>query len=422
MRLTAIALTLVVIVSGLTDAVRRINLGPFSGLGGVTIIVCFISWILVLTRTKISKRALGDTYLFVLFIALCSLSWIWNLSNAYVPVSDSLQNILVFYAFAGCLLLSHIEGAQDPVPSNYIGIALSKATQLATILYLVSISIQGPGAILIMGPRSYASFAIVGVALFLAEVRYSLPEGKLWMTLIGIATAMSLSRMAIFIMVIQFIVSRMSLKNIQGLIQMIVSIVLVGTVFYLAFTFVAPIRDRFTAVGDNATVGNVPVNTSGRQALWTITSESALKSPLIGQGPGSITTVLSETTRTNQPHNDYLRILHDYGVIGLVIWSLGYGALLIKTCLLWLWSDEYDQPVAHIHLAAFLALVAVALLMITDNVMIYLFAMAPLGVLTGASLGIGYRRKKLLKSAQKLKLAQIYSSTKVSKVKEKLRT
>jgi len=62
--------------------------------------------------------------------------------------------------------------------------------------------------------------------------------------------------------------------------------------------------------------------------------------------------------------------------------------LLGVTFTAWVRSASNGSPDVRLHLAAFLSVVAVVLTMITDNVMIYVFVMAPLGVLVGASLTI----------------------------------
>jgi hypothetical protein len=53
----------------------------------------------------------------------------------------------------------------------------------------------------------------------------------------------------------------------------------------------------------------------------------------------------------------------------------------------WARADHEGSEEALPHLAVFLSLLAWILGMITDNVIAYIFLMAPLGVVVGASLG-----------------------------------
>ena len=45
------------------------------------------------------------------------------------------------------------------------------------------------------------------------------------------------------------------------------------------------------------------------------------------------------------------------------------------------------EPIAQLHLAAFLCLLSVAISMVTDNPLVYTFVMNPLAIVVGASLG-----------------------------------
>jgi O-antigen ligase len=104
------------------------------------------------------------------------------------------------------------------------------------------------------------------------------------------------------------------------------------------------------------------------------------------------------TAGIGQPHNDYLRLLHDYGLVGTTLWVIGYAFLLARTWRAWhstaMVSQEQkrDPGEQRVHAAAFLALAGVAIAMITDNAIVYLFLMGPLGVLVGLSLGLSRRR------------------------------
>ena len=82
------------------------------------------------------------------------------------------------------------------------------------------------------------------------------------------------------------------------------------------------------------------------------------------------------------PHNDYLRLFHDYGFAGLGLFCVGYFYMIVRTFRSALRSSE------PMHWSAALGLAAVAIAAITDNVLIYPYAMIPLGVVVGASLAL----------------------------------
>ncbi|KYC41556.1 lipid A core--O-antigen ligase [Scytonema hofmannii PCC 7110] len=398
MNLYKTLLSLTLILSGLTDLTRKFSFGPISSQGVLTILLAGASWFLVLSRSRMPKAVLSTSCL-VLFILSNLIIWFWFSSKSSLPIVNAIQNQAVFLAFVGFTILSITQSYRTFDPPEYISHTFTRAAQISVGLYGLSIVLGGPGTSSIMGARSFALFAIIGLAWFLAWWRYRLPGGFLWSISTTIAIAFSFSRTAAIICLILFPLSQISLTTIKGWVRLIATICLIITVSYLAFTFVEPIRARFTDVGDNATVGGVKINTAGRGAAWPIAYESALQSPWIGKGPGSVTIALKAAGPAfDHPHNDYLRIFHDYGLIGTLLWFLGYFGLMAKTWQNWQWADRNDRTVAHIHLAAFLALVAVALGMLSDNVVVYIFSMNPLGILVGASIGNGSRRRKEINS------------------------
>ncbi|WP_341527217.1 O-antigen ligase family protein [Nostoc sp. UHCC 0302] len=396
-------LSTTLLVCGLTDLLRGLKLGGISGLGLITLIYAVTSWFLVFSRSKIPKAVLLTSWL-VLFVIFALLDGLWHYST--LSIVSLIQNLSLYVAFVGFVVLSTIQSNRNLEIPEYISKNFPKAIKISVSLYALSLLITGPGASLIMGARSFALFGTIGMAWWLATWRYRMPGSLWWAGFTLVTIALSFSRTALLIAIILFPLSQISLTSFKGFMRMTLTILLIVTVSFLAFTFVEPIRARFTAVGDNATVGGVKINTSGRSAAWPVAYASAMESPWIGKGPGSVGIILAKRVGPAfaHPHNDYLRILHDFGFIGLTFWLLGYWQLIIRTWQNWQWADKNDQENAYIHLAAFLSLVAVALAMISDNVVVYIFAMAPLGILVGASLGITSRRKKIIKYSPQLAL------------------
>jgi hypothetical protein len=91
---------------------------------------------------------------------------------------------------------------------------------------------------------------------------------------------------------------------------------------------------------------------------------------------------------SGHPHNDYLRLLVDFGVIGLLLWILGYYRLLKRTWQLWRRTVLWRSPESHVCGAAFLALMGIAMAMLVDNPLIEVGKMAPLGALAGVAIGM----------------------------------
>jgi O-antigen ligase len=92
--------------------------------------------------------------------------------------------------------------------------------------------------------------------------------------------------------------------------------------------------------------------------------------------------------RVSHPHNEYLRIFHDFGLVGLLLWLWGFSVLLGRTFLAWRRADRTRDPDAFVHLAAWLGLVSLALGMVTDNPLRHVHVLLPLGLTVGASVGM----------------------------------
>jgi len=146
---------------------------------------------------------------------------------------------------------------------------------------------------------------------------------------------------------------------------------------------VPALRERFTS-GDNASIGGVSVNTSGRSALWEALWVRLDDAPLLGHGAGAAAELVTTLFPGNrQPHNEYLRLAYDLGGIGLALFVLGSVVLLVRVARR---TRSSGHPV---HAAALLALIALLASAVTDNTFIYPFATLPTAVLVGTSCALG---------------------------------
>jgi O-antigen ligase len=127
--------------------------------------------------------------------------------------------------------------------------------------------------------------------------------------------------------------------------------------------------------------GNVSfesLNTSGRTVVWEGVINKFLESTLFGFGSGATTEYLLITDplgngRINQVHNDYIKIIFDFGLIGLTLF------LFITKNMFNLLSNKVKHSqrtrmnitISKSYIYAFM------ILMITDNVWVYIFYIYP---------------------------------------------
>ena len=109
-------------------------------------------------------------------------------------------------------------------------------------------------------------------------------------------------------------------------------------------------------LGEGILDGSSAAYTSGRVVIWTQTWQSAVESPWIGKGAGSASAYLADLYDGDiaHPHNDYLRILHDYGVIGLVLFLYGLVRVGLMCWRTWAHTEQLLQR--RLSLSAALAL------------------------------------------------------------------
>jgi O-antigen ligase len=318
------------------------------------------------------------------------------------------QNAAVYLLFGLCVLLAATVAANVPGQAfavidrgiRYIDLIALPLTFGSFIIYGSELSEVN----WIVGPRSVSLLALAAVGWHLARWyeghRRSGAYAVLWiiavvLTLSRTATAAALTEVAI-VMLLQlwFAPGRLVRRA-----PLVAAAALLGAAMLAVYG--AQVRDRFfTAEFNVIEVGGVRVSSSGRSNLWPAVVESALRRPVIGQGLGSSQMVSGDIGEyLGHPHNDYLRVWHDLGLIGLV--------LLLTAFITWcrtLWralrsaarhKGAHEQVV--LPLAGFLGLLSLMLAASTDNALIYPFVMAPMGILVGA--GLGQRPISLARSA-----------------------
>ncbi len=375
----------VVLMCGLVDLVRSTTFGPVSGLGLATALYAASSWLNWSLRPRLPRDLTTPVLIFGLFI-------VWGVTSAILwsaPTMNGAQNLLVIIAFLGLILLTATECRRTPSMTASIGKMLDWATSVASVLFVLSYyvtdSLLGFG----VGARSFALFALIATAWNLAGWRYGSRKRLLIASGIIGLVGLSLSRTALVLGILLYPIAQFRGRSVRDWWRMVAVVIVACAVLYGSIYQIESLRSRFFEGDVSLHIGPVSINAMGRVTLWNETISSWEESRLIGKGAGSSEILIAhQYPGLAHPHNDYLRILHDYGLIGLGFWAAGYLWLLMTTWRAWQRADRQEGAEARVHLSAFLALLAVALAMITDNVMIYIFAMAPLALLVGASLGV----------------------------------
>lgn len=129
--------------------------------------------------------------------------------------------------------------------------------------------------------------------------------------------------------------------------------------------------------------------TQGRSTVWAHMIARVAEAPMLGYGAGAAAWASFDVTQSNHwrhPHNDYLRVLHDTGLIGLVL-LVGLLVSLAGTALRVIRRSRRSMSNAPIEAVAALgSLAGIGALMLTDNVIVYTYVLVPTGLLAGKAL------------------------------------
>jgi O-antigen ligase len=372
----------VISISALSGVVHGIGIGPISAMGVWTVACIAIASLLWLTGPR--QEWIDALWPLALFVVIAASSMLW-----FPPTLGGVQNLLVPTAFVLTALATASHASASETLTARISAAFSFASWAVVVLYALSVALRGIGNDAFVGPRPLALFALIPLGWNLAQSRY----GHRWALIPAIfilaTIVLSLSRGATVIALLLLPLSRINSRSRPSdWLRFVLMTGLAAGLLYGALTYFTPLRERFEE-GDIRTLpGQVSINVSGRDTTWAVTWQSYLESPWIGKGAGSAERELLVREGLAHPHNDYLRILHDFGLVGLFLWVTGFGILLRRTWRSWRRADRLNSEHASLHLAAFLALAVLGLDMVTDNPIVYIFIMATLGVLVGSSLGL----------------------------------
>ena len=170
----------------------------------------------------------------------------------------------------------------------------------------------------------------------------------------------------------------------RRIIKWMAKIALLGLVIAVALStnFLAAFTE-----GDNAmAIGSVNINTAGRAAQWMLVYESGVESFWFGSGY-DVPNEFRLIDGWAHPHNDYLRLFHRLGVVGLVLWVLFYWVLILA--LRKKITYELSKLERQWIQMALVYSIGVSVFMITDNTLVYSYVMFPFAALAGVALSCG---------------------------------
>ncbi len=368
---------------------REVQVGPYTLNAFLTVGEVLLAVFLLLGDSRNIDAGARPLSWFAAFLAFAFVSFL-----RVPPSSQGLQNLVVFAGFTLIAFLTAARAATDPSFAGRFDIVFERSFWLLIVLGAMSVVLAGVGGGYLLGAhgtaRSFALLALLGVAYGLSRWRYGEPRG-LMIALAGVGLiALSLSRAAFVTACVLVPLAWFEPRSARAALRMLFMVIVGVALLWGAVTFIAPLHERFFATtGDLATVSGYTVNANGRTELWGATWQWFQRSPWLGNGAGSSADLVASLYRASQPHNDYLRLLGDYGIVGTGMWFLG--VVIVATTLFrsWVAADARGDPRGRYQLWALLGLAALLATMVSDNPLIYPHVQMPLGMIVGLALGVG---------------------------------
>jgi O-antigen ligase len=359
---------------------RYINIGAISLLGVLSVVVVALTILLIFISPKLYKRDLSLLWPILTFCVYDIIGITWS------PITlRNTQNTLVWVGFVLIILLSSAQVRRN----KDFGKDIFKALSIGTwILPLCGV------AQLMAGRDELAAIPILLLVLLSYHITMWLYGSKISLiiavsiivlSLITIARGPALVGAGIF--AISYSVKRGRLLSLKTIFTSVFSIVVLS----LSIVYYEPLRDAFLH-GDNAIqYGDIAINTSGRLNIWIGVWQSYVENFVWGTGTDM--PLNSSWTKLNQPHNDYLRILHHLGLVGITLWVTFYYRVFrsLLDALKCPSNRVADNDVIKLIVCTSLSMIAIATIMIATNAVVYSFVMFPMAVLIGAS--IGYKER-----------------------------
>jgi O-antigen ligase len=379
------------VTAGFANLAALWRAGPVSGMGAETLLEVLLAVGAAVVAARWPRPLLVRTAPFGAFL-------VWSVIRSLLdaPTFEGAQNALVYLLFCASLMLAGTIAGRDPRgAATGLGRGMEWMQGVALAVAAANLLVYGfpHGGNWLVGPRSLALVALIGVNWQLAAWATGRTRAIFPAVVLYAAVLLSASRTASAIgllsfgVVVALLAPSRPRRAAAGLV--VLSLALGSGAALVAFA--PPFHARFFSGDTKLHVAGYAVNVSGRAAFWRVMVRSASERPLVGHGLGSSQQVMAaeffDSDNIRHPHNDYLRVWHDLGAIGL---ALAVGALLLWLAALfrgWRLAWRAGDPSRALQLAALLTLVELLLAMITDNVLIYPFFMGAAGIVIGTAFG-----------------------------------
>jgi O-antigen ligase len=390
--LARLLLLAIIAICGTVTLPQRLQVGPVTGLALLSIGFCTTAWVLWLAKPWFPLDRWPMLVPMLLFTVYSIGSMLW-----FAPTEKGLQVLAVMVGFFGIMLLTARETELKPRIAFEIYRLLDWGLLFSSVVYLASVPTHGAGNDQYIMARAYALFAIFGVARQLAAWRSGDWRGFWFAAAITAVLVISVSRTAMVAAMLMFPLAALSRMDRKGVLQAVGMALAGAGTMALLLMFSPMMRERFFGLDASMHVGGVAINASGRSEMWAMLLRDSVDSRWCGKGVGSSSLLIDRFfPGLGHPHNDYIRVLYDYGIVGLacfIAFMLGTITTLFSQVRQFIEMGPKGNVRLQYFLTPALSIIGVASGMATDNLMCYTFVMAPFALLLGCALGLSPRQE-----------------------------
>jgi O-antigen ligase len=146
---------------------------------------------------------------------------------------------------------------------------------------------------------------------------------------------------------------------------------IIGIVVAMALFFTPRIQHKMfrSGRGKISDIKSNDLKDAGRKFMWEQITLRIKKKPWLGYGTGSGESFTYSLTKSaGYPHNDWLLTLHDHGILGTAVYAL---CLIMAVWHALRLAKTTSGETRLLFFAGAASFVSLALMMITDNIMIY---------------------------------------------------
>jgi len=333
----------------------------------------FFAAVFIAAHLRESRLALNQSFLYFALFAVFTALRIWDAPDKGMAAKEFI--LLAIPLAVGIVAWVSLGKG---VKNRWV----EKQLLVSPLLLLAFLAIEGLsgvarynefGLVSTMGKGPIAVFGLPILALALSFWRYE--KGKKWplfATLLPLGLILLTVERTAAVVALVVLVPLRFVKFERGLIRNVLTWLSVALLAALLVLQAPAVRSRFFELKESSFFDQDAsiIDTSGRTVIWLVTIDHALSKPFLGHGAGSAEVLTRETLVIDHPHDEYLRIWHDLGVIGVALLLVAWVGRLLRHFKLW-WSLDGSPELARPHMAAALASLALLLSFATDSTLLF---------------------------------------------------